>query len=90
MQQRGAGGPGLRLPVITTAANGAAEFLTPGENGAIIPQPDDIAGLGEGLARLAGPRPGPPGERSAREAVAGLSWEATVAQTLEVLEEAAS
>ena len=54
------------LPAITTAANGAAEFITPGENGAIIPEPDDIAGLREALAaflaragtlRCAGPRP---------------------------------
>ena len=36
-------------PAVTTAANGAAAFITPGENGVIIPQPDDIAGLGEAL-----------------------------------------
>ena len=54
-------------PAVTTAANGAAEFITPGENGAIFPQPDDIAGLsggpggfsgaGAGTPRCAGPRP---------------------------------
>ena len=29
-------------PAVTTAANGAAEFITPGENGALVPRPDDI------------------------------------------------
>ena len=78
------------LPVITTAANGAAEFLSPGENGAIIRQPNDIAGLGKSLARFLDQGRNPRVQRSAMEAVAGLSWEATVAQTLEVLEEASS
>ena len=78
------------LPVITTAANGAAEFLTPGGHGAIIPQPDDIAGLSESLARFLYLGQDPQVRRSATAAVAGLSWQATVAQTLEVLEEAVS
>ncbi len=77
-------------PVITTAANGAAAFLTPGENGAILPRPDDIAGLGEALAAFLARGRDPEVRRAAADAVAGLSWERTVAQTLEVLEEAAS
>ena len=75
-------------PVVTTAANGAAEFLAHGENGAIIPQPDDITGLGEALTAFLDRSRDLQVRRSATEAVAGLSWEATVAQTLEVLEEA--
>jgi UDP-glucose:(heptosyl)LPS alpha-1,3-glucosyltransferase len=78
------------LPVTTTAANGAAEFLTPGENGAIIPQPEDITGLSEALALFLDQSRDPQVRQSATQAVAGLSWEATVAQTLEVLEEAGS
>ncbi len=81
---------GCGLPVITTAANGAAEFLTPGENGAMISQPDDITGLSESLAMFLDRGRDPQVQRSAMEAVSGLSWEATVAQTLEVLEEAVS
>ena len=81
---------GCGLPVITTAANGAAEFLTPGENGAIIPQPDDITGLSESLALFLDQGRDPQIWQSATKAVDGLSWEATVAQTLEVLEEAVS
>jgi len=75
-------------PVVTTAANGAAEFLTPGENGAIIPQSDDIPRLTEALAVWLNRGRNPQVRQGATKAVAGLSWEATVDQTLEVLEEA--
>jgi UDP-glucose:(heptosyl)LPS alpha-1,3-glucosyltransferase len=74
-------------PVITTAANGAAEFLTPGENGAIVPQPDDIAGLREALAEFLDRGEAPQTRQRATAAVIDLSWEDTIAQTLEVLEE---
>jgi len=81
---------GCGCPVITTAANGAGEFITPGENGEIIDRPDAIplwtGALRQWLARSRDPRV----SQAAREAVAHLSWEATVSQTLEVLEEAAS
>ena len=76
------------LPAVTTAANGAAEFITPGENGVILPQPDDIAGLGDALAAFLARGRDPEVHRAAAQAVAGLSWESTVAQTLEVLQEA--
>jgi len=78
------------VPVITTAANGAAEFITSGENGAIIPAPDDIPGLTEALTAFLAQGRDPLGRRAATAAVAHLNWEATVAQTLEVLAEAAS
>jgi len=77
-------------PVITSAANGAAEFIAPGENGAIVPQPDDIAGLTEALTTFLIRGRAPEVRRAATQAVAALSWESTVAQTLEVLAEAAS
>jgi UDP-glucose:(heptosyl)LPS alpha-1,3-glucosyltransferase len=80
---------GCGCPVITTAANGAAEFITPGANGEIIPGPDDRRSweraLGDWLARRGDPRVG----WAAQNAVAHLSWESTVSQTLVVLEEAA-
>ncbi|MGA9753840.1 MAG: glycosyltransferase family 4 protein, partial [Desulfobaccales bacterium] len=81
---------GCGTPTITTAANGAAEFITPGDNGAIIPDPDDIAGLTEALAAFLTRGRDPVVAQAATRAVAALSWESTVAQTLEVLEEAAS
>jgi UDP-glucose:(heptosyl)LPS alpha-1,3-glucosyltransferase len=81
---------GCGCPVITTAANGAAEFITPGENGEVIAHPNDIkvwaGALDHWLARSRDPGVG----RAAQKAVAHLSWEATVSQTLEVLEEAAA
>jgi UDP-glucose:(heptosyl)LPS alpha-1,3-glucosyltransferase len=75
-------------PTITTAANGAAEFITPGENGAIIREPDDCAALMEALGAFLTRGRDPEVRRAAADAVAGLSWESTVAQTLQVLEEA--
>jgi UDP-glucose:(heptosyl)LPS alpha-1,3-glucosyltransferase len=74
-------------PVVTTAANGATEFLTPRENGAIVPQPDDITGLRGALAEFLDRGRDPQTRQAATAAVAGLSWEATVGQTIEVLEE---
>ena len=81
---------GCGTPAVTTAANGAAEFITPGANGAVIPQPDDIAGLTEALATFLTRDRDPQVRQAAAQAVAGLSWESTVAQTLEVLQEAGS
>ncbi len=76
------------LPVVTTAANGAAEFITPGANGAIISRPDDTAVLRAALAGFLERGWDEEVCRTATGAVAGLSWESTVAQTLEVLEAA--
>jgi UDP-glucose:(heptosyl)LPS alpha-1,3-glucosyltransferase len=81
---------GCGCPVITSAANGAAEFITAGENGEVIAQPDDskvwAGALGDWLARSQDPQV----SRATQEAVAHLSWEATVSRTLEVLIEAAA
>ncbi len=81
---------GCGLPAVTTAANGAAEFITPGENGAVVPQPDDIAGLTAALTTFLTQDRDPQVRQAAAQAVAALSWESTVAQTLEVLQEAGS
>ncbi|MCX5891168.1 MAG: glycosyltransferase family 4 protein [Deltaproteobacteria bacterium] len=78
------------VPVITTAANGAAEFLAPGTNGAILARPDDLSGLTHALDEYLARGEAPEVRRAAVAAVAHLSWEATVAQTLKVLEEAAA
>jgi UDP-glucose:(heptosyl)LPS alpha-1,3-glucosyltransferase len=78
------------LPAVTTAANGAAEFITSGENGAIVMQPDDLGGLTEALTTFLAPGRDPQVRQAAAQAVAALSWEKTVAQTLEVLVEASS
>jgi len=81
---------GCGCPVITTAANGAAEFITPGENGEVIQEPDDLPLLTKALREWLARGHNPQVSRAAREAVAHLSWEATVSQTLGVLEEAAA
>jgi UDP-glucose:(heptosyl)LPS alpha-1,3-glucosyltransferase len=81
---------GCGCPVITTAANGAAEFITPGENGEVLFRPDDgqawAGALNNWLVRSRNHQV----KRAAQEAVAHLRWEATVSQTLEVLAEAAA
>jgi UDP-glucose:(heptosyl)LPS alpha-1,3-glucosyltransferase len=79
---------GCGCPVITTAANGAAEFITPGENGEVIARPDDSKVLAGALGHWLNRSREPQVSRAAQEAVAHLSWEATVSQTLKVLEEA--
>jgi UDP-glucose:(heptosyl)LPS alpha-1,3-glucosyltransferase len=76
-------------PVVTTAANGAVEFLS-GDYGAIIPEPDDVTGLKEALAAFLDQGRDLEVRRAAAQAVASLSWEATITQTLEVLAEAVS
>ncbi len=81
---------GCGLPVITTAANGAGEFLTPGENGEILGQPDDLLGLAQALELYAVRGEDPKVRQAAAAAVAQLSWEATVSQTIAILEEAAA
>ena len=78
------------LPAVTTAANGAAEFITPGANGAILARPDDVPALTQALEAFLASGQDPQVRRAAADAVAGLSWERTVAQTLEVLAEAGS
>jgi UDP-glucose:(heptosyl)LPS alpha-1,3-glucosyltransferase len=73
-------------PVITTAANGAAEFIHPGENGAILTQPDDGPGLAAALDEYLERAGDPAVQQAAAAAVANLSWPKTVAETLAILE----
>ena len=80
---------GCGCPVLTTIANGAGEFISPGENGEIISL-DENAVWGEALRYWHTKSQDPAVGRAAREAVAHLTWEATVYQTLEVLKEAAA
>jgi glycosyltransferase involved in cell wall biosynthesis len=74
---------------VTTKANGAQEFIVPGENGAIVTEPDDLPGLAAALAGFLERQGDLRIRQAAQEAVAHLSWETTVAQTVAVLEEAA-
>ncbi len=75
-------------PVVTTTANGAAEFLTPGVNGEVVAAPWETEALA-GALREALDRGRDSGvEAAATAAVAQLSWEETVRRTLAVLEEA--
>jgi len=77
-------------PVVTTRANGAKDFIVPGENGAIVSEPDDTSGLAAALADFLDRHGDPMVKQAAQDAVAPLSWEATVSRTVAVLEEAAA
>ncbi|MBM4295008.1 MAG: glycosyltransferase family 4 protein [Deltaproteobacteria bacterium] len=74
-------------PVVTTTGNGAREFITPGDNGAVLARPYDIPALQEGLAFFLNRGDDPQVRQAAHQAVAHLGWADTVAQTLAVLEE---
>ena len=73
-------------PVITTAANGASEFIHPGANGAILARPDDAKGLAAALDEYLERAADPAVQHAAVTAVADLSWPRTVAETLAALE----
>jgi UDP-glucose:(heptosyl)LPS alpha-1,3-glucosyltransferase len=76
-------------PVVTTAANGASEFITPGANGAVLARPHDVPGLVQALDEYLERGRDPKVRQAAQQAVAHLSWEQTVARTIEVLMAAA-
>ncbi len=77
-------------PVVTTAANGAAEFIIPGLNGAVLARPDDIAGLAAALDEFLDRELDPSVQRAAAAAVADLSWPRTVTATLAALQSVAA
>jgi UDP-glucose:(heptosyl)LPS alpha-1,3-glucosyltransferase len=73
-------------PVVTTTANGASEFIEPGANGAIIARPDDYQSLASALDEYLARAADPIIPQAAVAAVADLSWERTVRETLAALE----
>lgn len=75
-------------PVLTTMANGAAEFITPGVNGEVVAAPWETGELARALEETLSRGREPEVEAAAMAAVAGLSWDETVRRTLAVLEEA--
>lgn len=80
---------GCGLPVLTTPANGAAEFIVPGLNGEIL-EASHLSLWTQALEAWLERSREPGVKEAAQEAVAHLSWEKTLAQTLKVLEEAAA
>jgi UDP-glucose:(heptosyl)LPS alpha-1,3-glucosyltransferase len=65
------------LPVLTSAAAGAAEVL--GEGGLVVRDPEDAAGFAAALAILAEPAQRQARGREARRAAEALGWESHVA-----------
>jgi UDP-glucose:(heptosyl)LPS alpha-1,3-glucosyltransferase len=79
---------GCGAPVVTTAANGAAEFVTPGVNGEILTRPDDVPGLRQALETFTAGGLDPQVRHTASQAVAHLNWDLTTSLTLTILQEA--
>ncbi|MBI5560483.1 MAG: glycosyltransferase family 4 protein [Deltaproteobacteria bacterium] len=74
------------LPVITTRANGASEFIVEGENGYLLREWDDHAALARLFSVL---RDGPAREamgKKAHEKMRGFTWERTTQETLALCE----
>ncbi len=77
-------------PVVTTAANGASEFIQPGVNGAVLARPDDITGLAAALDEFLDRADDPAVPQAAVAAVADLSWPRNVTETMAALQKVAS
>jgi UDP-glucose:(heptosyl)LPS alpha-1,3-glucosyltransferase len=75
------------LPVITTAANGAAEIIQGSRAGIVIPDPDDIQALAEALHDLWEPVGREEMGRRGEEASSSFRWEAHAEELLRLFEE---
>ena len=73
------------LPVITTAANGVSEIMTPGVHGEVVSEPSDIGSLASGLQKWLGIMNAPAGSDQAlqvRSACSKLASEFTLERNL--------
>ena len=70
------------LPVITTAANGVSEIMTPGVHGEVIAEPSDIAALDAALRKWLGIVSDPARSAQVRSACAALALEFTLERNL--------
>jgi len=70
------------LPIITTAANGVSEVITPGIHGEVIHEPSDIAALAAALRQWLGDLSDPVRSSQARAASAKLASEFTLERNL--------
>jgi UDP-glucose:(heptosyl)LPS alpha-1,3-glucosyltransferase len=70
------------VPVVTTRSNGVAEILRPGVDGAVVNEPDNIAGLADAIRSLLGRE----AATAARATAERHSLAVNVAATLAVLE----
>ena len=76
------------LPVVTTLANGASEFITDGESGYLLQEWDDHKALGEIFVRLKDKGLREEVGKKASEAMAEYSWERTTGETIKLCDEA--
>ncbi|MBI5190029.1 MAG: glycosyltransferase family 4 protein [Nitrospirae bacterium] len=72
------------MPVITSRDNGVSEVIEDGESGYLLRKHDDHVGLASSLAYLACEKARRAAGAQARLAAESLTWEKTLAKTLEV------
>ncbi|MEI8234522.1 MAG: glycosyltransferase family 4 protein [Verrucomicrobiota bacterium] len=73
------------LPVLTTASNGFSEILTPGEEGEVLANPSDAAGLARAVEAWSDPTRRAAARPRLRELAGRFTIEANVQATLGVL-----
>jgi UDP-glucose:(heptosyl)LPS alpha-1,3-glucosyltransferase len=73
------------LPVITSAANGAAEIIDPGKNGAVVERPEQIEALAAAIGPFLDHRVRAEASRAARATAEAHALEAHITETLRVL-----
>ncbi|HLB25763.1 MAG TPA: glycosyltransferase family 4 protein, partial [Nitrospirota bacterium] len=71
------------LAVITTAENGVAEIIRDGENGFVVRDPEDSAGLAATLAYLSCGKARKEAGAGARRTAEAFTWDKTLEKTLE-------
>jgi UDP-glucose:(heptosyl)LPS alpha-1,3-glucosyltransferase len=78
------------LPVVTTAANGAAEIIQERQAGIIVQNPADIPALGQALQDLRDPVRREGMGRRGVEASTSFTWEAHTKELIQLFEEVAA
>lgn len=73
------------LPVVTTEANGAAEIISEGVNGAVVADPTDHVSLADSIEPFLDPEKGKAAGRAARETARGYTMEKNVTEFLRLL-----
>ena len=73
------------LPVVSSRINGASEVIVPGQNGAVVENPGDIASLAAAIEPFLNPKIYAAASASARRTAESLPFNRNVEQTIEVI-----
>ena len=73
------------LPVVSSRINGASEVIVPGQNGAVVENPGDIASLAAAIEPFLNPKIYAAASIVARQTAESLPFNRNVEETLEVI-----